>query len=69
MLVYLYVSAFINVPKSITVVEGTDFSTYTFNRYSKATGSILTDTIGKNRISVELFGKIPLKKVDINISL
>jgi len=67
MLLYLYVSAFINVPKSITVVEGTDLSSYTFNRYSRATGSILTDTIGKNKISVELFGKIPLKKVDINI--
>jgi len=67
MLLYLYVSAFINVPESITVVEGTDLSSYTFNRYSRATGSILTDTIGKNKISVELFGKIPLKKVDINI--
>jgi len=67
MLLYLYVSAFINVPSSMTVVKGTDLSSYSFNRYSKATGSVLTDTIGKNKISVELFGKIPLKKVDINI--
>ena len=67
MLLYLYVSAFINVPGSMTVVKGTDLSSYSFNRYSRATGSILTDTIGKNKISVELFGKIPLKKVDINI--
>jgi hypothetical protein len=64
MLIYLYVSAFLNVPGSITVVEGTDLSSYTFNRYSKVDGAILTDTIGKNKISVELFGKIPLKKVD-----
>lgn len=67
MLLYLYVSAFINVPGTITIVKGTDLSAYTFNRYSKVSGSVLTDTIGKNKISVELFGKIPLKKVDINI--
>ena len=67
MLLYLYVSAFINVPSSFTIIKGTDLSSYTFNRYAKINGSILTDTIGKNKISVELFGKIPLKKVDINI--
>jgi stage IV sporulation protein B len=67
MLLYLYVSAFINVPSAITVVRGTDLSAYTFNRYSKVAGSIETDSIGKNKVSVELFGKIPLKEVKINI--
>lgn len=67
MLVYLYVSAFVNVPSSITIIKGTDLSSYTFNRYSKVDGSIQTDTIGKNKISVELFGKIPLKKININV--
>lgn len=67
MLLYLYVSAFINVPGSITIIKGTDLSSYTFNRYSKVDGSIQTDSIGKNKVSVELFGKIPLKKININV--
>lgn len=63
MLLYLYISAFINVPDSITVVEGTDLSYYTFNRYSKASTNIAKD----NKLKVSLFGRLPLKSVDVNV--
>jgi len=77
LLLYVYVLIYSNVPSSITLIEGKKV-TYPF--YSilsmdcspessiKAVGSTLSSSVvGKETVRVSLFGKIPLKKIDVNV--
>ena len=77
LLVYVYVLIYSNVPSSITLIEGKEFS-YPFSNILcldcsddsgiKAVGSHLSSSvIGRETIRVSLFGKIPLKKIDVNV--
>ncbi|MBP3285202.1 MAG: SpoIVB peptidase [Clostridia bacterium] len=76
-LLYVYVSIYSNVPSSITLIEGKEI-TYPFYQILnmdfspessiKAVGSKLSSSVvGKESVRVSLFGKIPLKKIDVNV--
>lgn len=77
LLVYLYMGFVTSIPNDITIITGQEYP-YELNKWSSISineNSILktledklfASSVGKEKINVSLFGKIPLKSVDVNV--
>jgi len=77
LLIYTYTLIYSVTPETITLIQGKElnypfykFIDISFNDESniKAVGSsLISPTIGKERATLSLFGKVPLKNVDVNV--
>ena len=77
LLIYTYSLIYSVTPKTVTMIQGKelnypfyDFISINFTEETniKAVGgNLISPTIGKEKATLSLFGKIPLKKVDVNV--
>lgn len=77
LLLYMYISILITIPGNITILEGQSYKTIlnrfsTINVVDKSVVSTVGDDlvsqdIGKTKIKVSLFGKIPIKTINVNV--
>ena len=77
LIIYMYVLIYSATPKSVTMIQGKelsypfyDFIDISFNQDTniRAVGSnLISPVIGKEKATLSLFGKIPLKKVDVSV--
>lgn len=77
LMVYIYTGLVAVIPNDITIISGQEYS-YDLNKWSSISikdstiiknleNKLLASGIGKEKINVNLFGKIPLKSVDVNV--
>ena len=77
LLAYLYTGFVTAIPNDITIITGQEYP-YELNKWSSISiteNSILktledklfASSVGKEKININLFGKIPLKSVDVNV--
>ena len=77
LIIYSYVLIYSATPAVVTMIQGKelnypfyDFVNINFNEGSniKAVGSsLISPVIGKEKATLSLFGRIPLKKIDVNV--
>jgi len=76
-LVYVYTGLVAAIPSDITIISGQEYS-YDLNKWSSIgikdstilktlEDRLFASNVGKEKININLFGKIPLKSVDVNV--
>ena len=77
LLAYVYTGLIAVIPNDITIINGQEYP-YELNKWSSISikessilktleDRLLASNVGKEKINVNLFGKIPLKSVDVNV--